>query len=85
MCQIAAKLSNCLGRKIEHVKLSEEERTKKLMSFGLPEDYAKFLTYLEVTSARGSEDMMNDAVEKVTGRRPQTFDAFANENMAVWQ
>lgn len=83
--QIAAKLSSCLGREVVHIKLSDDQRTQQLMSFGLPEHYAKFLTFLEVSSANGAEDRMNDAVERVCGRPPQTFDAFAQQNKAVWQ
>ena len=69
-----------------HVKLTDEQRTQVLTNtVGLPEDFAKFLTYLEVLAANGSEDVMNDVVEQVTGRPPQKFDAFAQENKAAWE
>ena len=55
------------------------------MNYGVPEHYAKFLTALEVSAAGGSEDKMNDVVEKVTGRAPKNFDSFAQENKTVWQ
>lgn len=83
--QIAAKLSSCLGREVKHVKLTEEQRTQQLIGDGLPEHYAKFLTFLEVSAAQGAEDRMDDAVERVTGRPPQNFDAFAQQHMAAWQ
>ncbi|KAI9794246.1 MAG: hypothetical protein M1816_006172 [Peltula sp. TS41687] len=83
---IAAKLSSCLGRKIVHVKLSPDQETRRLIKdVGMDEDYAKLLTYLEVISADGVEERMNDAVERVTGRPPLKFDDFAQQNKAVWE
>lgn len=67
------------------MKLTEEERLQDLMSYGLSDHYAKFLTSLELSAAGGEEDRMNDVVEKLTGRRPKHFGTFAQENMAVWQ
>lgn len=67
-----------------HVRLGAEEKTKLLMGFGLADHYAKFLTFLETSAATGVEERMNDAVEKVTGKPPQSFEDFAEQNKAVW-
>ena len=67
-----------------HVKLSEEESIKQYQSTGMPEHVAKFMTSLEVLGASGAEDRMNDVVEKVTGSKPQTFDAWVQENKSLW-
>lgn len=67
-----------------HVRLGAQERTKQLTGFGVPEHYAKFLTYLETFTATGVEERMNDAVEKVTGKPAQSFEDFAEQNKAVW-
>ncbi|OZJ04494.1 hypothetical protein BZG36_02663 [Bifiguratus adelaidae] len=83
--EIAAKLSSCLGREVVHVKLTDEQRTQRFMSYGLPEHYANFLTSLEVSAASGVEDRMNDAVERVTGRPSQKFDVFAQQHKTAWQ
>jgi hypothetical protein len=83
--QVAAKLSSALGRKVEHVKLTEEQKFQSLVKVGLPEHFAKFLAHLEVSAAGGEEQRMNDTVDQVTGRPPKTFDTFAQENKAVWQ
>ena len=53
------------------VKRSERERVQNFMSMHMPEQFARFMTSLEVSSANGMEDRMNDAVENVTGRPPQ--------------
>jgi hypothetical protein len=54
------------------------------MRVGALEPTAQFMATLETMTAAGSEEGMNDAVEKVTGHPPQTFDAFARENKSVW-
>ena len=66
-----------------HVKVSETERVQQYLDKGLPEFYAKFLTSLEVGSAGGMEERVTDDVERVTGRPPQKFDDWVQENKAV--
>jgi hypothetical protein len=83
--QIAAKLSNGLGREILHVKCSGEQITQRWLNLGLPEPTAKFMAYLETGSAGGMEERSNDAVEQVTGRPPLTFDAWVEQNKTAWQ
>lgn len=83
--QIAAKLSSGLGRNVVHVKLSEEQAIQRYMNLGLAEFHAKFLTSLEVASANGAEERTNDAVEQVTGRPPQKFDAWVQQKKRAWQ
>jgi festuclavine dehydrogenase len=39
---------------------------------------------LEIKTADKREERTNDVVEKVTGRPPQTFDSFVQENKSVW-
>lgn len=65
---------------VVHVELTEEQRTQQFMGFGIPEFRAKLVTFLEVSSASGAENKMNDTVEQVTGRPPQNFDAFVQEH-----
>jgi hypothetical protein len=83
--QIASKLSKHLGREIVHVKLSESERFKKYLDTGFPEFLARLLVSLEVGTARGMEDRLSDDVERVTGKPPQKFDDWVQENKAVWE
>lgn len=68
-----------------HVKRSEQERVQQLMSMSMPEQLAKLIAFLEVSSVKGAEERMNHVVEKVTGRSPQNFDAWVEENKAAWQ
>jgi hypothetical protein len=50
----------------------------------MPERAAKFLSLIEVQTAEGAEDFIGDDVEKVVGRKPQTFDEWAGENDDGW-
>lgn len=84
MDEVAATLSEVLGRKIEHVRLSPEERTKYYIGLGMPEFVAGFMTQLEVGTAKGLEAMEDDSVEKVTGEKALAFKDWVEENKAVW-
>ncbi|KKA23232.1 hypothetical protein T310_2725 [Rasamsonia emersonii CBS 393.64] len=83
--EVAAKIGTAIGKEVEHVKLTSEERTKQLQGFGLPEYLAQFLTWLEVKTAEGHENFLNEVVKEVTGRAPVGFDDFVAQNKAAWQ
>ncbi|KAK3322753.1 nucleoside-diphosphate-sugar epimerase family protein [Apodospora peruviana] len=83
--EVAAKLSKVLGRHIENVNLSQEDRVKHLTSLGLPGHVAKFMGYLEGLTAGGFEEHMNDTVEKVTGKKPIPFEEFVENNKHLWE
>ena len=82
--QITQKLSDTLGRKIEHVKLDEEARYNGLVQAGVSEYFARFLTNLELLASQGHEDTMNDTVREITGHQPKSFATFAEANKAIW-
>lgn len=81
---IAEKLSMALGRRIEHINLSSEDRYQNLVSAGASDYYARFLVNLETAASTGFETYMNEEVLEVTGRPPKSFDLFAQEYRAVW-
>lgn len=74
-----------LGRKITHVKISEEEYAKGMANF-LPEDYAKLLAGLETVIKDGGEERLNDVVRKVTGEEPRRLEDFVDEwaKKGIW-
>lgn len=82
--QIAEILTKVLGRKVEHVKLDEAGRIESLVKAGLSDYYARFVTRLEVLASQNFEKATGDAVERVTGHPPKSFEAFAEENKVVW-
>jgi len=84
--QVATFLTNALGRKISHVRISEDEVAAQLYAVGIPDDYSRVLAQLDTYIAEGKEEIMNDVVEKVTGERPVSFEEFVLEAVGrgVW-
>lgn len=62
--QVAKKLSAVLGLCIEHVKLSGDERYQGLVSAGVSDCSARFLTHLKMAASTGVEARMNDERRK---------------------
>ncbi|KAL8649178.1 MAG: hypothetical protein Q9210_004555 [Variospora velana] len=83
--KVATKFSRRLGRHIEHVRQSEAERVKKYQELGVPENRAKLLSMLEIGTAQGMGNWINDDVERVVDRRPQNLDSWIQENKMAWQ
>ncbi|KAH7350584.1 hypothetical protein BKA65DRAFT_241896 [Rhexocercosporidium sp. MPI-PUGE-AT-0058] len=83
--EAAAKFSKALDRDIKHVRLNQEQNIQQYMKIGLPQAAAGFMTWLELNTSNGSEEMTNDAVEQITGRPPKTLDAYIQENKTTWQ
>ncbi|KAJ5238433.1 hypothetical protein N7468_003052 [Penicillium chermesinum] len=83
--EVAEKLSAALGRPIEHVKLSGDQRYEGLVNAGVSNYFARLLTNLETAASTGFETRMNATVETVTGRAPRTLDLFAHDNRGAWQ
>ncbi|KAI5891577.1 NAD(P)-binding protein [Schizophyllum commune H4-8] len=82
--QVAKIMSDILGRPITHVKVSKEEMQAKFIALGVPADYAPILAAMDVAISNGAEARLDDAVERVTGRLPKTFKAFAEEAKQAW-
>lgn len=82
---VAAKLSDVSGRKIVHKALSVEALTERFVGYGIPEDFATGLAYMDEAIAQGTEDRITDSVERITGCRPASFGDFADANQMVWQ
>jgi uncharacterized protein YbjT (DUF2867 family) len=82
--QIASILSDVLGRRIVHVDLTAEGLEKRLQSFGMPEDYSRMMSALDIAIKNGTEDRTNDVVLAVTGSAPTKFKDFAESVKDVW-
>lgn len=77
-------MSKVLGRDVVHVKLTGDEAVEYNLKIGFPESYAKWVSSLEVGTAKSGENRSNHVVEEVTGRPPQSFDAWLEENKKAW-
>lgn len=82
--QIATILSEVLGRKIVHKKLSTQELVDRFAGQGMPRDYAEMMGGLDTAIKNGSEGRTNSVVLALTGRRPRTFRETAEKNKGVW-
>ncbi|TQN69527.1 Agroclavine dehydrogenase, partial [Colletotrichum shisoi] len=81
---IATILSEVLGRKIVHKKLSTQELVDRFTGQGMPRDYAEMMGGMDAAIKNGSEDRTNSVVLALTGRQPRTFRETAEENKGVW-
>ncbi|RYP65815.1 hypothetical protein DL771_008116 [Monosporascus sp. 5C6A] len=82
---VAAALTEVLGREISHGDISEAELARRHEGFGMPAQYAAILAAMETAVKNGSEDRLSDVVLHVTGRPPRMFRDFVKENKAVWE
>ncbi|KAM7186240.1 hypothetical protein V8F33_011938 [Rhypophila sp. PSN 637] len=82
--EVAAKFTAVLGKTVEYVNLTSEERHAGMVQAGIPADTAAFLVWLEEQTAKGCETHMNDVVETLTGQKPRSLDSFIEENKDVW-
>ncbi|KAL9057990.1 MAG: hypothetical protein Q9162_001982 [Coniocarpon cinnabarinum] len=85
---IASIFTKVLGRKIEHVRLTPDERKKQHLARGLPEHYADLLVWLETYTAEGNEERpgkWKDDIERYTGQKPQRFEDWLKENRTAFE
>lgn len=83
--QIAAILSDVLGRRIVHVDLAPAELEKRHQEFGMPEDYARMLSAMDTSIKFGAENRTNDVILAVTGAPPRKFTDFAKSVKEIWE
>jgi len=84
--EVAEIISAVAGRTITHVNISTEELAASYIRFGLGEDYSRFLAGLEeAISLRGTEDLVTETVERVTGRPARSLRDFAVAHASCWK
>jgi hypothetical protein len=83
--QVAEKLSRVAGRKISYVDLPAAELKKGILSTGAPEWSADALLDLQRFYREGKAGLMTDDMERLTGRKPITFDQFARDYVFAFQ
>jgi len=75
-----------LGRKITHVKMSEDESVAMFEREGIPKDYARMYAQLDTHVKEGKEEIQNDVVLHVTGKEPERFEEFVDKcvRKGIW-
>jgi uncharacterized protein YbjT (DUF2867 family) len=75
----AEKLSAAVGKKISYVDVPPPAFKQSAMNAGIPEFYADALINLNQFYISGAAAMVTGDVERVTRRKPRTFDQFAKD------
>ena len=82
---IAAKLSEVLGKPVEHVEVSLEDVKQGMVGAGVPEWVADGLVELNrEVYAPGYGSAVEDGVPRATGRDPRTYEEFARDHERVF-
>lgn len=82
---VAAILSNKLGRNINHINLPVTQLTDRFQENGMDENYAQILASLDEAVAGGSEDRVTENVETLTGCKPLHFADFVQRELVCWR
>lgn len=77
---IAAVLTKVTGRSVTHRQLTYEQMRDRLAT-GMPAEFAELLAGMDRAIAEGAEDRTTDTVQRLTGRPPRSFRAFAERQM----
>lgn len=84
--EAAAIIGAAAGRPIRHVHVDSKQLAEDLTRLGLPGDYASFLAGLDdAIRTEGTEDLVTDTVERVTGHPPVSLAEFAASHAAAWK
>lgn len=73
---VAEILTEVTGRTVAHRRLTYE-RMRERLAAEMPDEFAALLAGLDRVVADGAEDRTTDTVERLTGRPPRSFRAFA--------
>ncbi|MFE5162430.1 NAD(P)H-binding protein [Streptomyces sp. NPDC056697] len=79
--RIVAEVS---GRPARHVAVEPGELRERLTAMGIPSEFAAILAGLDEDIRHGAEDRTTDTVQRVTGRAPRSFRAFAEAHRAAF-
>ncbi len=82
---VAEKISRVAERKISYVDLPPAEFRKAILSAGIPEWSADALLDLQRLYREGKASLVTNDVERLTGRKPITFDQFARNYAFAFQ
>lgn len=82
--QVAAMMSEVLGKTISFQDISPEQMREGLLAAGLPKDYTEFLLMILGYFKLGYSAAITDSVEKITGRKPIPFQQYVQDYKQHW-
>jgi uncharacterized protein YbjT (DUF2867 family) len=81
---VAAILTKALGRSVRYVDVPPEAAKQAMLVAGMPEWNAAAVTELYGVFATGRYARTTDAIERVTGKPPISFEQFVRDNAAAF-
>jgi uncharacterized protein YbjT (DUF2867 family) len=82
--EAASIIGTAAGRPVLYNDIDQEAWISGALTAGVPADYAVMLRWLTGAIIAGKGSVPADDIEKVTGRPPATFRAFAERNARAW-
>ncbi len=82
---VAATLSQVLGKPVRYVPVSLEAAKESMLQAGMPEWNAKAVTDLYRVFATGAYARTTDTVARLLGRPPRTFEQFARDHAGAFR
>ena len=81
-----AEIAKATGRDIRYVRISHDEFTAATAAHELPPEFAWLLNELFTEVLDGRNETLTDGVQRVLGRAPKDFSAYATETAAtgIW-
>lgn len=81
-----AEIAKAAGRDIRCIKVSHDEFTASVAAHDLPPEFAWLLNELFTEVLDGRNETLTDGVQRVLGRAPKDFSAYAHETAAtgIW-
>ena len=81
--EIAARVSEVTGKPLEVIQVPDEALAEGVKAAGVPEDFADVVVSFDVNTRAGRIAMVTDAIETLSGRKPQTLKQFLEANKAA--
>ncbi|MCC7254080.1 NAD(P)H-binding protein [Hyphomicrobium sp.] len=82
--ETAATIGDVLGVPMAVVQVSDEELVQGMIGAGSPEPMARIWASFDSNTQLGNFDIVTDAVERLTGRPPETLRAHFTANKAAY-
>ena len=81
--EIAAILTKVSGKPVQYIATTPERQTAGLVASGLPAPFAAVFVQFDLATAAGQLATASDAVQKLTGKPPQSLSSFLEANRAA--
>lgn len=83
--RVAEKISHAIGKPVAAVFVTEDQYRQALAGAGVPPPYAEKILDLTRSYRTGAFEEVTAWVERITGKRPTSFDDFARDHASAWK